>query len=375
MSQGNFFFINNKIQTEKNSIHDAPLIDTVSKVFTPCFQKLGSFCSQKSNNDIYFRKESSIFPENSHPVYGFEKKNSYNIMDNFDKAFKQFQMDKNSDQHDFLLNKGEEDLISEDDENSPHFFQDDNMAEFCCPPDVYVDDTILIQTFRDISKKKKPKRGCVIRKPIKKIITYDKCFPFTAKEGINNPLFRTDVYLTNEEGNKKREKKARKFKPDDIRKKIKVRFHKKIKNIINENLKKAGSNELISFLPQFFLGNIAKKFNKQYFNTTFEELLKIDFSTFQEKYPNKECDKKQFNKNMKTLGYLEKNPEISKISGFNIVKKMKYRDILKAYFSSHEFELSVELLKLEKESEEYIQEYIHLAKNYIEYFTSGDDCI
>ena len=375
MSQEDFFFINSKIQTEKNSIHDAPLIDTVSKVFTPCFQNLGSFCSQKTIKDIYFRKESSIFPKNSHPVYGFEKKNSYNIMDNFDKTFKQFQMDKNSDQHDFLLNKGEEALISEDDENSPHFFQDDNMAEFGCPLDVYVDDTILIQTFRDISKKKKPKRGCVIIKPIKEIITYDKYFPFTAKKGINNPLFRTDVYLTNEEGNKKREKKARKFKPDDIRKKIKVRFHKKIKNIINENLKKAGSNELISFLPQFFLGNIAKKFNKQYFNITFEELLKIDFSTFQEKYPNKECDKKQFNKNMKTLEYLEKNPEISKISGFNIVKKMKYRDILKAYFSSHEFELSVELLKNEKESEEYIQEYIHLAKNYIEYFTSGDDCV
>ena len=373
MSQEDFFFINNKIQTEKNSIHDAPLIDTMSKVFTLCFQKLGSFCSQKTINDIYFRKGSSIFTENSHPVYGFEKKNSYNIMDNFDKAFKQFQMDKNSEQHDYLLNKGEEDLISEDDENSPHFFQDDNMAEFGCPLDVYVDDTILIPTTRDISKKKKSKRGCVIRKPIK--ITYDKYFPFSAKKGINNPLFRTDVYLTNEEGNRKREKKARKFKPDDIRKKIKVRFHKKIKNIINENLKKAGSNELISFLPQFFLGNISKKFNKQYFNTTFEELLKIDFSTFQEKYPNKECDKKQFNKNMKTLEYLEKNPEISKISGFNIVKKMKYRDILKAYFSSHEFELSVELLKLEKESEEYIQEYIYLAKNYIEYFTKGDECV
>ena len=78
---------------------------------------------------------------------------------------------------------------------------------------------------------------------------------------------------------------------------------------------------------------------------------------------------------MKTLGYLEKNPEISKISGFDIVKKMKYRDILKAYFSSHEFEISVKQLEEEKESEEYIQEYIYLAKNYIEYFTKGDECV
>ena len=33
----------------------------------------------------------------------------------------------------------------------------------------------------------------------------------------------------------------RKYKPDDIRKKIKARFHKSIKNIINDNLRKAGS--------------------------------------------------------------------------------------------------------------------------------------
>ena len=31
----------------------------------------------------------------------------------------------------------------------------------------------------------------------------------------------------------------RKYKPDDIRKKIKARFHKSIKNIINENLKRS----------------------------------------------------------------------------------------------------------------------------------------
>ena len=35
----------------------------------------------------------------------------------------------------------------------------------------------------------------------------------------------------------------RKYKPDDIRKKIKARFHKSIKNIINGNLKKAGSKQ------------------------------------------------------------------------------------------------------------------------------------
>ena len=140
---------------------------------------------------------------------------------------------------------------------------------------------------------------------------------------MENTPFRTNKYITDKEGNKKREKKQRKYKPDDIRKKIKVRFHKKIKNILNENLKNAGANELFSFLPQFFIGNISKKFNYQYMNTTFEELLSINFSDFQKEYFNKECDKKQFDKNKKTLEYLKNNPEISKNSGFDKMKKMK----------------------------------------------------
>ena len=107
-------------------------------------------------------------------------------------------------------------------------------------------------------------------------------------------------------------------------------------------------------------------------NTTFEELLSIDFSSFQEKYPNKDCDHNQFDKNKKILEYLENNPEISKSSGFDKMKKMKYRDLLSAYFSSLEFEQSIEQLEEENEVAEYIQEYIYLAKSYIEYFTSSD---
>ena len=222
---------------------------------------------------------------------------------------------------------------------------------------------------------KRGKRGPYKKK--KKLIietkTNDECFPFIKGKspltnGANNTQFITNKYITSSDESQKREKKSRKYKPDDIRKKIKVRFHKKIKNIINENLKKAGSNQLFSFLPQLFLGNISKKFNYQYMNKTFEEILSINFSDFQKEYPNKECDKKQFDKNKETLQYLEKNQEISKISGFNILKKMKYRDILRNYFSSIEFEQSVKQLEKENEDNEYIQEYIRLSKGYIDYF-------
>ena len=108
-------------------------------------------------------------------------------------------------------------------------------------------------------------------------------------------------------------------------------------------------------------------------NATYEELLSINFSDFQKEYFNKECDFKQYLKNKEVLKYLEENPEISKISGFNKLKKMKYRDILLHYFSSLEFGQSINQLEKENEDAEYIKEYIYLSKSYIEYFTSSDD--
>ena len=109
-------------------------------------------------------------------------------------------------------------------------------------------------------------------------------------------------------------------------------------------------------------------------NKTFEEILSINFSDFQKEYPNKECDKKQFVKNKKTLEYLENNEEISEISGFNELKKMKYRDILRHYFSSIEFEQSIKQLEKEHEDNEYIQEYVCLAKGYLDYFMDINNC-
>ena len=391
----------------------------IKSVFTPCYQKLDSWNSQKSN-DVYFIKESSKFSENFQPENIFNKKDSFNSMQSFDDAYNNL-VGLNEEINN-LASERDDRLMSEENENEniPHF-ERANIV-YANPTIDVIDDGGFVIKFKNpdgkfkkieegekitetpfpkeetvipkipeipIKKKlKRGKRGPYKKKPktIKKTKTNGKCFPFTEGKGIltenmndnkikqymENTPFRTNKYITDQEGNKKREKKQRKYKPDDIRKKIKVRFHKKIKNILNENLKKAGSKELFSFLPQFFIGNISKKFNYQYMNTTFEELLSIDFSSFQEKYPNKDCDHNQFDKNKKILEYLENNPEISKISGFDKMKKMKYRDLLSAYFSSLEFEQSIEQLEEEKEVAEYIQEYIYLAKSYIEYFTSSD---
>ena len=99
--------------------------------------------------------------------------------------------------------------------------------------------------------------------------------------------FKTKKYYINENGKKRKIKKERKYKSDDIRKKIKVKFHKTIKNIINKNLKEVGSKKLFIFLPQIFMGNISQKFNYKYLEYSYKDLLLTDFTLCQNEYKKK----------------------------------------------------------------------------------------
>ena len=166
-------------------------------------------------------------------------------------------------------------------------------------------------------------------------------------------------------------KHKRKYKPDDIRKKIKTRFHKSIKNIINENLKIAGSKHLFSFLPQIFISSIARDKNHQVLNLTYRELLEKDFVSGidESKYKNKSVDLAKYKNNLRVLEYLDKNQEICKNSGFDIISKMKYSDLLEEYFKSDEFDKAIIKLREENEQEDYINEYINKAKTYVNFFT------
>ena len=162
----------------------------------------------------------------------------------------------------------------------------------------------------------------------------------------------------------------RKFKPDDIRKKIKARFHKTIKNAINEFLKFTGSEKFFDFLPQSFICNISREKNKEVLHLTYKELLRKDFlsNIDESKYKKKKVDQNKYINNIEVLEYLEKNPEISKNSGFDILGKVTYAELLNIYFDSFQFEKSIQKLKEENESEDYIREYYQKAKSYVRFF-------
>ena len=187
---------------------------------------------------------------------------------------------------------------------------------------------------------------------------------------LNSMKFKIIKYYLDDDGKRKRKKKERKYKSDDIRKKIKVKFHKTLRNIINENLKKAGSKKFFTFLPQIFIGNISKGFNSQFLEYTYKELYSTDFTKYKNNDKDIKLNNKLYRRNIETLEYLENNNEISNKSGYNLIKNMKYKDILKAYFSSKEFDYSIIELKNKKENMDYIQEYIKISNNYIQYFAS-----
>ena len=156
----------------------------------------------------------------------------------------------------------------------------------------------------------------------------------------------------------------RKENSDNIRKKIKSRFHRNLKQSINEKLQLAGSKNIFEYLPQIFITNITKNKNRNNIHLTLEEILSKDFCI------GKVAKKSTINKyrhNVSVLQYLEKNKEISKKSNFNIFKDMKYHEIYEEYLNSKEFENEISKLR-EKETEKYINKYINKAQNLIEFF-------
>ena len=178
---------------------------------------------------------------------------------------------------------------------------------------------------------------------------------------------------------KHKEKKKRKEKPDDIRKKIKSRFLKTIKNRVNQMLKIAKSKEFFDFLPQCFICNISKQKNKSVMNMTFKELVSQKFFEDENKKDKSNKillgkktnpDKKKYENNMRVLKYLEENEEICKKSNFNVIGNMVFKDLFKEYLKSEEFEREIEKLKEEQNSENYIKEYIIKAYSFINYFSN-----
>ena len=188
----------------------------------------------------------------------------------------------------------------------------------------------------------------------------------------DGPMFAIRKYYINEKGEKRKKGKSKKYMAKNIRKKIKASFHKAIKNIINERIKKAGAKKTFKNFPQCFVTDISKKSNNEALYLTYEQLIEKSYiPKISSKGKLKGADLKNFNQNMEVLKYLRENLEISEKSEFEIIKNMKYHEILEAFFMSKEFEETLITLCINrKEPINYIEKFIKIALTYVDCFAN-----
>ena len=70
---------------------------------------------------------------------------------------------------------------------------------------------------------------------------------------------------------------------------------------------------------------------------------------------------------------MDEHPDICKLSGFDIMGNMKYKELLEQYFNSEEFDKAINKLREENEEEDYIEEYKSKAKTYVKFFSKIND--
>ena len=204
-------------------------------------------------------------------------------------------------------------------------------------------------------------------------ISYPKTFNIFNKGGNDNyirqlikeSLQNNKEYFFSKRAKKRKEKKERKDGKDNIRKKVKARFLKALKNRVNELLSLAGSKRIFNYLQQEFIININKEINIGVLDLTFKELYSKDFS--KDKINNNSSEQK-YNDNQSVLKYLEEEKEISEKSKYDIFKSMKYYQIFDEYLRSKEFESDIYKLK-KTNNYKYIKNYIKLAFDLNDFFS------
>ena len=192
-------------------------------------------------------------------------------------------------------------------------------------------------------------------------------FVSTPTDNNSRQKIKNFLFIKTKEGKKKTINQkgfVRKLKPDSIRKKIKSRFHKKIRQIINNKLKEAGSKFLFDLFPQAFITNINIEFNRPLLNITMREL-------FQKSFGYKAKDREKINYNAKVIQYLENNPNIINNGFISEYLNSTYEEIIKKYMGGNYLLEDIKRLEKEGEDSDYISRYTFIAKKWIDFYKNG----
>ena len=175
---------------------------------------------------------------------------------------------------------------------------------------------------------------------------------------INKTLKEKNILLKRKRLEKRR---RRRDNQDNIRKKIKRGFlNNALYNKLNKKLKEIGSKLFLEKFPQKFACDVVKKTNKLLLNMNLEEIFEM-----KELYNEKEL--KNYYHNLKVV----KNKEIQENEEFKKILNKKYHELFEEYINSDEFIIDeINRLKKNKMHNTYIEKYIYLAENFIEFFSN-----
>ena len=175
---------------------------------------------------------------------------------------------------------------------------------------------------------------------------------------INKTLKEKNILLKRKRLEKRR---RRRDNQDNIRKKIKRGFlNNALYNKLNKKLKEIGSKLFLEKFPQKFACDVVKKTNKLLLNMNLEEIFEL-----KELYNEKEL--KNYYHNLKVV----KNKEIQENEEFKKILNKKYYELFEEYINSDEFIIDeINRLKKNKMHNTYIEKYIYLAENFIEFFSN-----
>ena len=103
---------------------------------------------------------------------------------------------------------------------------------------------------------------------------------------------------------------------------------------------------------------------------TYEYLIKNDLVYQYSSQNQNQTGLRKLKRILDVLNYLDNNSIIDQLSYFSKIRKMKYKDLYKAYFLSAEFEKSIIDMYKKGEKIEYIESYINKSLNYTHFFMS-----
>ena len=221
-------------------------------------------------------------------------------------------------------------------------------------------ESITSKPEKEIAKKKKIKqRKSKNIKPNEfKLFNPNKNIKYLRSHYNKKYFYRVIIYIG------KNIKRKRGSMRDNISKKIKVNFFKNIIASLNWKLRKKNINKDFQRLDQNYITDVTKTYNKYLFEKTLKEIIKEKPKVKDKENAKKKEDK--WRQNIKLIEELEESGD----EDFKHIFEMNMEELFNEYLVSKEFEESIYDLKngTKKFYFDYIQNYIQIAENLVNYY-------